>query len=132
MQDSWNDFSWVHSKLLKFEIQAWNCSPFVFLNFFFTMDSKPQQQSTYALTLFQYKAEVDGQDVEIDFWDTAGQERFNNVHPSYYHRANACILVFDTTRKPTYKNLEKWFSELKTYREDIPCIVVGNKIDSKL
>ena len=28
-----------------------------------------------------------------DFWDTAGQERFNNMHPSYYHQAHACILV---------------------------------------
>jgi hypothetical protein len=28
-----------------------------------------------------------------DFWDTAGQERFNSMHPSYYHRAHACILV---------------------------------------
>ena len=28
-----------------------------------------------------------------DFWDTAGQERFNSMHPSYYHQAQACILV---------------------------------------
>lgn len=28
-----------------------------------------------------------------DFWDTAGQERFNNMHPSYYHQAHACLLV---------------------------------------
>jgi hypothetical protein len=28
-----------------------------------------------------------------DFWDTAGQERFASMHPSYYYRAHACILV---------------------------------------
>ncbi len=33
-----------------------------------------------------------------DIWDTAGQERFNSMHASYYHRAHACIMVFDVTR----------------------------------
>lgn len=28
-----------------------------------------------------------------DFWDTAGQERFRSMHPSYYHKAHACIMV---------------------------------------
>lgn len=31
--------------------------------------------------------------------DTAGQERFNTLHPSYYYKAHACIMVFDVTRK---------------------------------
>jgi GTPase SAR1 family protein len=42
-----------------------------------------------------------------DIWDTAGQERFNSMHSSYYYRAHACIMVFDVTRKVTYKNLER-------------------------
>ena len=46
--------------------------------------------------------------IDVDFWDTAGQERFNKIHPSYYHDAHCCLLVFDITRKITYKNLEKW------------------------
>ena len=62
---------------------------------------KPQQLSTYALTLFNYQTEVNEEKVSVDFWDTAGQERFNNMHPSYYHQAHACIIVFDTTRKIT-------------------------------
>lgn len=91
--------------------------------------SKPQQLSTYALTLFQYKTSVDGIDVRVDFWDTAGQERFSSMHPSYYHQAHSCLLVFDTTRKVTYKNLPKWYNELRSYREKIPCVVIANKID---
>ena len=35
----------------------------------------------------------------MDFWDTAGQERFNNLHPSYFYRAHACVMAFDVTRK---------------------------------
>ncbi|XP_031574440.1 rab-like protein 2A [Actinia tenebrosa] len=96
----------------------------------FLMDGyKPQQLSTYALTLFQYKTKVNDKDVNVDFWDTAGQERFSSMHPSYYHQAHACILVFDITRKITYKNLANWYKELRQYRDSIPCIVVANKID---
>ena len=91
----------------------------------------PIQMSTYALTLFKYDIETaDGKAVDVDFWDTAGQERFATMHPAYYHQAHCCILVFDVTRKPTYKNLEKWMSELRQFREHIPVIVACNKIDT--
>ncbi len=32
---------------------------------------------------------------------------------SYYHQAHACVLVFDATRKITYKNLNMWYQELR-------------------
>lgn len=67
--------------------------------------------------------------VAVDYWDTAGQERFASMHPSYYYKAHACILVFDVTRKVTYTNLQRWYEELRTYCETIPCLVIANKID---
>eukprot|EP00873_Tetraselmis_striata_P004610 jgi/Tetstr1/424874/TSEL_015369.t1 len=65
---------------------------------------RPHQLSTYALTLYR-------------------------MHPSYYYKAHACIMVFDVTRKVTYKNLDKWWAELQEYCKGIPTIVVANKID---
>lgn len=67
--------------------------------------------------------------VPPDIWDTAGQERFNSMHASYYHRAHACIMVFDVTRKVTYKNLERWYNELQQHCAGVPTLVVANKID---
>ena len=98
-------------------------------------DYHPRQLSTFALTLYRKEQEVEDDDgkpknIQIDFWDTAGQERFNSMHPSYYFQAHACILVFDVTRKNTYKHLQDWFDELKTFREEIPIICVANKIDA--
>ena len=92
----------------------------------------PQQLSTYALTLYRYRTRVDSRDVLIDFWDTAGQERFNTMHRSYYHQAHAAILVFDATRKVTYKNLSTWHSELRQYRPFIPALLAANKIDENM
>ncbi|NXW38502.1 RBL2A protein, partial [Phaetusa simplex] len=91
---------------------------------------RPQQLSTFALTLYKHRAQVDGQTVLVDFWDTAGQERFQSMHASYYHKAHACIMVFDVQRKVTYKNLNSWYKELREFRPEIPCVVVANKIDA--
>merc|ERR1711988_1779379 len=102
----------------------------------FLMDGyQPQQLSTYALTLFRHHAELpvgpggERQKIAIDFWDTAGQERFNSMHPSYYFKAHACIMVFDVGRKSTYKNLSQWYTELREHCKTIPTVVCANKID---
>ncbi|KAL6753049.1 rab-related GTPase [Haematococcus lacustris] len=97
----------------------------------FLLDNyKPHTLSTYALTLYRHNHEgPDGKVTPVDIWDTAGQERFNSMHSSYYYRAHACIMVFDVTRKVTYKNLETWYSELQDNCKGIPTIVVANKID---
>ncbi|NP_001336937.1 rab-like protein 2B isoform X1 [Homo sapiens] len=99
----------------------------------FLMDGfQPQQLSTYALTLYKHTATVDGRTILVDFWDTAGQERFQSMHASYYHKAHACIMVFDVQRKVTYRNLSTWYTELREFRPEIPCIVVANKIDADI
>lgn len=99
----------------------------------FLMDGyRPQQLSTYALTLYKYTTTINGQTILVDFWDTAGQERFRSMHPSYYHKSHACIMVFDVQRKITYKNLPNWYKELREYRPEIPCLVVANKIDADM
>ncbi|KAM8861407.1 RAB, member of RAS oncogene family-like 2 isoform 1-T1 [Synchiropus picturatus] len=92
---------------------------------------RPQRVSTYALMLYKHTATVDNKTIVVDFWDTAGQERFQSMHPSYYHKAHACIMVFDVQRKITYKNLASWYKELREYRPEIPCCVVANKIDGE-
>ncbi|KAM6303023.1 rab-like protein 2A isoform 3-T3 [Podargus strigoides] len=99
---------------------------------FLLQDFRPQQLSTFALTLYKHRAQVDGQPVFVDFWDTAGQERFQSMHASYYHKAHACIMVFDVQRKVTYKNLNSWYKELREFRPEIPCVVVANKIDTDM
>lgn len=94
-------------------------------------DYCPRQLSTYALTLYRKDDVIlpDGSKVRVDFWDTAGQEQFNSLHPSYYFKADVCILVFDVTRKQTYSHLKNWYKELRRYCENIPCILVANKVD---
>lgn len=51
------------------------------------------------------------------------------MHPSYYYRAHCCILVFDVTRKLTYQHLSDWYKEFREFCNEVPCILVANKID---
>ncbi|KAJ3340380.1 Rab-like protein 2A [Gonapodya sp. JEL0774] len=95
----------------------------------------PQQLSTYALSLYRHTVSHpmdSSRELSVEWWDTAGQEKFQNLHASYYHRAHACLLVFDLTRKVTYKNLETWYTELTKYRSDkVPVVVLANKVDGE-
>mmetsp|Transcript_119971 Transcript_119971/g.208353 ORF Transcript_119971/g.208353 Transcript_119971/m.208353 type:complete len:223 (-) Transcript_119971:58-726(-) len=93
-------------------------------------DYTPRTASTYALTLFRHTHREGDKEFAVDIWDTAGQEQFNKLHASYYFQANACVLVFDVTRKITYKNLEKWYKEMRHYCPDIPVICIANKADA--
>ena len=58
--------------------------------------------------------------------------RLHSMHPSYYYRAHACILVFDVTRKVTYQHLQEWHNECQQFRPGLPTLVVANKIDVDL
>lgn len=86
--------------------------------------------STHGCAIYEKTHKLaDGTSTEITIWDTAGQEKFKNLHPSYYFQADACIMVFDVTRKQTYVGLKHWYLELQEQCGDIPVIVAANKCD---
>ncbi|XP_043817046.1 ras-related protein RABC2a isoform X2 [Manihot esculenta] len=75
---------------------------------------------------------VGGKRLKLTIWDTAGQERFGTLISSYYRGAHGIILVYDVTRRETFKNLsDMWAKEVELYSTNQDCIkiLVGNKID---
>ncbi|XP_028780378.1 ras-related protein RABC2a-like isoform X1 [Neltuma alba] len=75
---------------------------------------------------------ISGKRLKLTIWDTAGQERFGTVISSYYRGAHGVILVYDVTRRETFKNLEDlWAKEVELYSTNSECIkvLVGNKVD---
>lgn len=90
----------------------------------------PNRLSTHGCTIFDKLHTLsDGTSVDVTLWDTAGQEKFQHLHPSYYFQADACIMVFDVTRKQTYLGLKNWYKELREQSGDIPVILAANKCD---
>ena len=67
-------------------------------------------------------------------WDTVGKERFQSLGSSFYRGANACVLVFDMTRRSSFENLNMWKSEFllqanSFFRGSFPFVIIGTKCD---
>ena len=64
-------------------------------------------------------------------WDTAGQEKFGGLRDGYYINGQCGIIMFDVTSRITYKNVPNWHRDLVRVCENIPIVLVGNKVDVK-
>jgi len=67
----------------------------------------------------------------FNVWDTAGQEKFGGLRDGYYIQGQCAILMFDVTSRVTYKHVPNWHRDLVRVCENIPIVLVGNKVDIK-
>lgn len=65
----------------------------------------------------------------FNVWDTAGQEKFGGLRDGYYIQGNCGIIMFDVTSRQTYKNVPNWHRDVVRVCENIPIVLVGNKVD---
>ncbi len=89
-----------------------------------------QYISTLGVDFVVKTLSMNGHIVKLQIWDTAGQERYAGIRPIYYRGAKGAVLVFDLTRRQSFLNVEKWVEQIQRYAsQDIPMILVGNKLD---
>ncbi len=69
--------------------------------------------------------------IKFNVWDTAGQEKLSGLRDGYYIDAHCAIIMFDVTSRITYKNVPKWYKDITRICENIPIVLVGNKVDEK-
>jgi GTP-binding nuclear protein Ran len=90
--------------------------------------------------------------IVFNVWDTAGQEKvsarthtpalartnrvracfqFGGLRDGYYIQGQCAIIMFDVTSRMTYKSVPNWHRDLVRVCENIPIVLVGNKIDVK-
>ena len=67
----------------------------------------------------------------FNVWDTAGQEKFGGLRDGYYIKGQCAIIMFDVTSRITYKNVPNWHRDIVRVCENIPIVLVGNKVDVK-
>lgn len=71
-----------------------------------------------------------GGTVKAQIWDTAGQERYRAITQAHYRRAVGALLIYDITKKTSFRNCARWMEELRQNAEpDIVIMLVGNKLD---
>lgn len=69
--------------------------------------------------------------VVFNIWDTAGQEKFGGLRDGYYIQGECAIIMFDVTSRITYKHVPNWYRDLTRVCDNIPIVLVGNKVDIK-
>ena len=69
--------------------------------------------------------------IKFDVWDTAGQEKLGGLRDGYYIGGHCGIIMFDVCSRITYSNVPKWYKDLVRVCENIPIVLVGNKVDVK-
>lgn len=58
------------------------------------------------------------------------ETRFRAITSSYYRGALGALLIYDITRRQTFKNIKKWLSELRDFSSpETVVVLVGNKSD---
>mmetsp|Transcript_10167 Transcript_10167/g.15304 ORF Transcript_10167/g.15304 Transcript_10167/m.15304 type:complete len:191 (-) Transcript_10167:32-604(-) len=76
--------------------------------------------------------EVDGTACMLDIMDTAGQEEYSALRDQYMKTGQGFILVYSITAASSFEAATKLRTQIlriKEDQQDIPIILVGNKID---
>lgn len=80
--------------------------------------------------VYNHKAKIDGDIVELDILDTAGMEDFRMVRDANIKFRDGFILVFDVTNRESFERLQNFRDLIRNYNSDsAPILIVGNKID---
>lgn len=73
---------------------------------------------------------VNNESIKLQIWDTAGQETFRSITRSYYTNTAGCILVYDITRRDSFKHVSSWLEDAKSLASStLQVMLVGNKTD---
>ena len=94
----------------------------------FTENSK----ATVGVEFISKSYKINDQVFKIEIWDTAGQERYKSITAAYYKGAKGALIVYDTTQKESFENIDKWMREIKEKSsKDMKLMIIGNKTDLK-
>ena len=81
----------------------------------------------FATKIVQIK---EGGYIKAQIWDTAGQEKYKAITSHHYRKAVGALVVYDVTKRSTFDDVMRWYSDLRNIAER-ECIIalVGNKVD---
>eukprot|EP01117_Protostelium_nocturnum_P002002 TRINITY_DN12653_c0_g1_i1.p1 TRINITY_DN12653_c0_g1~~TRINITY_DN12653_c0_g1_i1.p1 ORF type:complete len:213 (+),score=61.60 TRINITY_DN12653_c0_g1_i1:144-782(+) len=89
-----------------------------------------ETKSTIGVEFATRSIRTEGKTIKAQTWDTAGQERYRAITSAYYRAAVGALLVYDIAKYSTFKNAERWLSELRENADrNIVIMLVGNKSD---
>lgn len=100
------------------------------LHQYFDQKFNAQYSPTDGLDSRSKRSVVQGRDCKVQIWDTADSTKGREMIPSYYKGAHCFGIVFDILEYNTVETIPAWIQIIKeTFSEDIPIVLIGNKLD---
>jgi GTP-binding nuclear protein Ran len=81
--------------------------------------------------MFELKFSTNHGKIIFTIFDTLGQERLGGIRDGFFIGNHCGMIMFDVTSRISYKNIRDWHRDIKRVCENIPIVVVGNKVDVK-
>lgn len=92
--------------------------------------------NTIVCDFLRKKVDLGDTQVMLIFWDTSGQERFGQLPRIIYRKLDLCVITYDVTSRKSFDSVSFWrenFESLKEMcSEDVPIMILGNKIDKQV
>ena len=85
--------------------------------------------NTLSIEYHTYIISINDFTLRMQLWDTAGQEKFNSLVSNYYKGTEVAIFVYSVDKEDSFKNVQKWFNNLKDNSKNSVNILLGNKRD---
>lgn len=90
-----------------------------------------EYKKTLGVDFLMKKKYIKPIDKEVEFmiWDTAGQEYYDAITRRYYKGASGALIVFSATDKDSFDSVKKWYEKVRAECDEIPMVLVMNKVD---
>lgn len=91
---------------------------------------RPDHDLTIGVEFGARMIDIETHRIKLQIWDTAGQESFRSITRAYYRGAAGALLVYDITRRESFKHLGRWLEEAKQNgNPNMTIMLIGNKSD---
>jgi len=79
----------------------------------FENEFNPTSLSTIGIDFKTKFFKFDDTKIKVNYIDTAGQEKFRAISVNYLKGTDGAVLVFDITKKETFKLIGSWLDDIR-------------------
>ncbi|MBT9312258.1 leucine-rich repeat domain-containing protein [Leptothoe kymatousa TAU-MAC 1615] len=91
----------------------------------------PNEEQTDGLNVSNWQINVNTKDVRLNVWDFGGQEIYHATHQFFLTKRSLYLLVCNCRTSEDENRLDYWLKLIKSFGDDAPVIIVGNKRDEQ-
>ena len=100
------------------------------INRYINNSYKESEVSTFNASNFSKTIKYEGKEYTFDIWDTPGSDAFKSLTKIFLKESKIFVLVYDTTDKKSFLNLQYWLDYiLEEFGSKSFIILIGNKSD---